>query len=146
MTALAIRPDVVAAFDAYLAAKASDAEVDPIVVRSTRATGDAPPFALARDGGERKARHAGVLNPARVAVQAFGLTSAGAARLLRLIAALVHDAGPLIVELEDEDGGRIGIWRVFDEIGVGEPLKEPETGWWVATGAFDLYMSDRAVG
>lgn len=144
-TVVAIAPDTVAVFRALLLARAADAGDTAPVISSRRDPGVVPPFSLVRDAGERRARNAPVLNPARVAVQVFDETDTGAARRLRRIVGLLHGFGPAIVELEDADGGSVGVFRIFDETGVSEPLQEPVTNWWVARGTFALYMTDRSV-
>jgi hypothetical protein len=142
---VAVTPDPVMAFEAIVAARAAYAGDSAPVLRSTRAEGDVPPFALIRDAGERLERNAPVLNPARVSVSQWELTSAAAARRLRRISALVHGFGPTEVALATEDGGTVVVFKVFNETGVQPPVQDPETRWWVATAAFDLYMTDRAV-
>lgn len=145
MTTVAVTPDTVAVFRSILLARAADAG-DPVpTLHSRREPGQAPPFALLRDAGERRARNAPVLSPARVSVQVFDETDVGAARRLRRFAGLLQGFGPVIVELDPADGGTVGVWRIFDETGVQEPLQEPVTNWWVARGTFDLYMTDRSV-
>jgi hypothetical protein len=144
---LAVVPDTVATLNALLAARAAAEDVDVGTVRSRRAEGDEPPYTLLGEGGDIRPRgNAPVLNPARVGCRVFDLTDGGAARRYREISALLHRFGPARVELAAEDGGSVGIWKVFDETGVQAPLQEPETGWWVASGVFDLYMTDRGVG
>ncbi len=142
----AVSPDPVATLRSIILGLAETAGDDAPVIRSRRAPGDVPPFTLLRDAGELRARHAPVRRPARVSAQLFGLDEADAARRYRRFSDLVHGYGPAIVELEDEDGGDVGVWKVFDETGVQAPLQEPDTGWWVAGGVFDLYMTDRSVG
>lgn len=146
MSPVAVLPDVVATFRAVLVARAAAEGDAPSVIRSRRGEGDEPPYALLRDAGEVRERNAPVLSPARVGVQVFDLTDVAAARRYRRYSALLHGFGPTVVELDAEDGGDVGVWRIYDETGVQQPLQEPDTGWWVASGVFDLYMTDRGVG
>lgn len=146
MIVVPVTPDPVATLRSLFLARAAAAGDDAPVLRSTHAAGEEPPFALLRDAGDSHERNAPVLNPARVSVSQYELTSAAAARRLRRLAALVHGFGPTTVELEEEDGGTVLVFKVFNETGVQEPVQEPDTNWWVATAAFDVHMTDRSVG
>ena len=142
---VAVTPDTVVTLRQLLLDRAAAAGDDEPVIRSRRAPNEEPPFTLLKEAGELRARHAPVLNPARVTVSAYALTDTEAVRRYRRHAGLVHGFGPAIVSLEAEDGGDVGVWRVFDETGPQRPIQEPDTGWWLVTGVFDLYMTDRAV-
>lgn len=136
-------PDPVATFDAVLIARAVGTALENVPIRSDRAEGDEPPFAIATDGGWARARGAGALLPARVNLSVTAATDDQAAALWRLASALLHNWGPVTV---DVDGAQVGVWKVFDETGPQRPVQEPDTGWWRVFGVFDLTMTDRAIG
>lgn len=144
MSTLVAVADPVAAFRAVLVARAAATGETLGTVRSHRHDGDEPPYVLLREAGAPRERNAPVMNPARVAIQVFELDEAAAAAGYRRISALAHRAGPMTVDLDDD--GSVGVWKVFDETGVQTPVKDPDTGWWIAGGVFDLYMTDRSVG
>jgi hypothetical protein len=109
------------------------------VIGNVRDADTEPPFYVASEAGSIHERSAPVLNPARVGLSAWALTEDAAAAAYRLAIDLLHRQGPLLI-----DGW--GIWKVFNETGLQRPLRDPDSSWWLATGVFDLYMTDRNVG
>jgi hypothetical protein len=133
-------PDPVATLRAILIARFEAASLEqPPIVGNVREGGDTPPFYVLSEAGEERARGAGVLLPARVGLSAWSLTEAGAVAGYRMASDLLHRTGPVTVDTT-------GVWKVFDETGVQRPLRDPDSGWWLAAGVFDLYMTDRAIG
>jgi hypothetical protein len=131
--------DPVAAFrDALLALAPATAIAGVDVRTNKRHGGDSPPYFIVSEGGDIQHRTAAVYNPARVNVSAYGLNADQAVDLFRTASQLVHRTGPLI-----RNG--VGIFRIFAETGLQQPLEDPDTGWWRAFGVFDLVMVDRPV-
>lgn len=146
MSLVAVIPDPIATFLALALARYAAEGDTPEKLRSRRNVDDVPPYGLLQEAGGQRARNAPVVNPARVSVRIYDTDDGAAARRYRRLSALLHGFGPVIVELDEADGGSVGVWRVFDETGVQAPVQEPDTGWWVAGGVFDLFMADRSVG
>jgi hypothetical protein len=131
--------DPVAAFRDALLALAPATAIAGVAVRTNqRHDGDVPPYFVVSEGGDLQHRTAAVYNPARVNVSAYGLDADQAVDLFRTASQLVHRTGPLI-----RNG--VGIFRIFAETGLQQPLEDPDTGWWRAFGVFDLVMVDRPV-
>lgn len=141
--AIPTAPDTVAVFRQLLLDRSSEAGDTPPVIRSVRAAGDEPPYTLAREAGEVRAKNAPVRPYARVAISVYDTDPGAAAARYRRFSMLLHGYGPAIVDGGD---GNVGVWRVWDETGPQPPVQEPATGWWVVGGVFDLVMTDRTLG
>lgn len=141
-----VTPDTVATLRQLLLDRCTAVGDTPPAIRSRRAPEDLPPFVLLVEAGEVRARHAPVLTPASVSLAVFDVSPQAAVRRYRRLAAIVHGQYPSVVELEAEDGGRVAVWKVFDETGPQGPVQEPDSGWWRVSGVFDLFMADRPLG
>ena len=131
--------DPVAAFRDALLALAPATAIDGVLIRTNkRHDGDAPPYLVVGEAGDIQHRTAAVYNPARVNLSVWGADADQAVDLYRTASQLVHRTGPFI-----RNG--MGIFRIFAETGLQQPLEDPDTGWWRAFGVFDLVMVDRPV-
>lgn len=127
------------AFRDLLEELATGTQIAGIPVRTVhRDEGDRPPLFLVAEAGGIRHRTGPAYAPARVSLSAFHDTDREAADMYLVASQLLHRLRPGI-------RAGVGIFKVFDETGLQQPFKDPDTGWWRAFGVFDLVLVDRVI-
>lgn len=129
----------VVAFRELLVDVAAGTQIDGIAVRTVhRDPEDVPPLFLVSEAGGIRHRTGPAYAPARVSLTALHYTDREAVDMYLVASQLLHRLRPGI-----RDG--VGIFKVFDETGVQQPVKDPDAEWWRAFGVWDLVLVDRPI-
>lgn len=134
-----VTPDPVALLRTILLEVVEDTQLAGMpIVSNVREDGQEPPFLVLAEAGSVPHPTLPLFQPARVSLTTWALTDGAAAEAYRVASSLLHRNGPFV---RDD----VGVFRIFDETGLQQPIKDPDTGWWRAFGVFDLHMVDRVL-